>query len=213
VIINVRGANGSGKTTAVRSVLNEYQTRKPHFVEGRSKPLYYTCESPGLLPVKILGSYELVSGGCDNIPEVETVFTLARMLADGGANVIFEGILAQHSSTRLLDLHRVHPVDVLVLTTSQDDCVASVKDRRRERGADVDNFDPKNVIKEWKSVQSSSKTLQTKGMHVMRLSRAEIVPYILEKLTLSNQPPADTNLNSGVGIDRDGEYMTDGKKW
>ncbi len=175
MIIHIRGANGSGKSTCVRRVLELYES-EPHFVEGRKRPLFYSCTSDSLIPVKIMGAYDIPSGGCDNIPQVATVFDTVEMLADAGHNVVFEGILAQHSAGRLLDLHMKHPVTVIVITTSLEDCIASVLERRHARGQ-MDPFDPRNVQKEFRSVISSTKRLRNDGLPVSEMSREEAFAF------------------------------------
>jgi hypothetical protein len=182
MIINVRGTHGSGKTTLVKRVRDSYTTVTPWMVDGRKRPFGYHLRSDTLSPLTILGSYENATGGCDTISEIEVMFDAIKTLADGGQNVLFEGIVAQHSSGRLMDLHKIHPVDVIVLQTTLEVAIESVKVRRAERGADVENFDPKNVIKEYKSVLSSTKTLIGRGAVIHKLDREEGFQWVMSRL-------------------------------
>lgn len=182
MIINVRGTHGSGKTTVVRRIMESYEVCNPLFIEGRKRPIAYRCEDKHLKNVMVLGSYENTTGGCDTISQIEMIFDLALTYADAGYNVLFEGIVAQHSATRLLELNKKHPVDVIILTTPMEVAIESVKSRRAERGADVENFDPKNVIKEYKSVLSSTRNLESKGMKMHKLGREEAFNFILAKI-------------------------------
>jgi hypothetical protein len=188
-IYSVRGANGAGKSTLVRRVLELYPSQDEMRVESRKRPLGYRCSGGDMRPLFVPGSYETPTGGCDTISDVETAYALVKSYADLGLDVLFEGILAQHSSGRLLDLRASHRVEVIVLTTSEEDCVAAVRDRRAARGATVEEFDPRNVIKEYKSVQSSSRALSSKGCSVSRLSREEAFEYLRDQLC--GKPVAD----------------------
>ena len=171
-IVNIRGANGSGKSTVVRRILEFYGegTVEAFTPPGRKRPLYYTCERVGYVPLKILGGYETPTGGCDTILDVSVVFDLAKTFADAGFDVLYEGILAQHSAPRLLELHKAYNVTVIVLTTPIEDCVESVRQRRRDRG-DERELDPTNVQKEFKSVLSSTRRLQGEGVKILKLDR------------------------------------------
>jgi hypothetical protein len=192
MIINVRGANGSGKSTVARRVLDLYRengtatpTMRPSRGNREPRPLYYTCQHPRLSELVILGTYENPTGGCDTIPDVETVFTLATTLHDGGVDVLFEGILAQHSSTRLINLARNRELRAIVLTTPMQDCVAAVKDRRAARG-DERPFDPTNVEREFQSVLSMTRRIVNAGVKVEKLDREAAFARCVELLTIED---------------------------
>lgn len=197
MIINVRGTHGSGKSTLVRRVLEQYREEQkahgdnygviPWKIDGRKRPFGYHCRGRNFAPLLILGSYETPTGGCDTISQIEMIFGAVEMAAETGGNVLFEGIVAQHSATRLLDLNKKHPVDVIVLTTPQEVAVESVRSRRAERGASVEEFDPKNVIKEYKSVLSSSRRLEGNGMTLHKLDREAGFLFVLSKLSAETQ--------------------------
>lgn len=148
---------------------------------------YRMSDAPGLRPLVVLGSYETPTGGCDTIPEIATVFDTISALAEGGENVLFEGILAQHSAKRFLAVHQRFnsaecPVEIVTLTTPLETAVECVRARRRERGADAENFDPKNVVREHDGVISSSKRLESAGVALYRLDRAAALSHVLSRL-------------------------------
>lgn len=176
MIINVRGANGSGKSTVVRRVLESFQ-RETKFVPGRARPIGYQCVNGPY----VVGTYENVTGGCDTIPSIEMIFEIVKLQADAGRDVLYEGILAQHSATRLMELNRVHPVTVVVLTTSQEDCVQAVRDRRAARGEEKP-LDPTNVVKEYQSVISSTRRLKSAGVEIIHLDREAAFEFCLRSL-------------------------------
>lgn len=176
MIINVRGANGSGKSTVVRRVLQSFQSTI-QLVPGRARPFAYQCVGGPY----ILGTYENPTGGCDTIPSIEVIFEAVKLSADAGRDVLYEGILAQHSATRLLELNRVHPVTVVVLTTPLEDCVQAVRDRRAARGEEKE-LDPKNVVREFQSVISSTKRLKSSGVEIVHLDREAAYEFCLRSL-------------------------------
>jgi hypothetical protein len=161
----------------------------------------------------ILGTYENPTGGCDTIQaingtgSIEVIFDTVKSGIAAQMAILFEGIVAQHSAGRLVDLHREHPVAVVVLSTTLEECVAAVRARRVERGAEpdpgpydhqrsycmnpsahpncvTDGFDPKNVVKEWKSVASSSKRLIGDGVPILSLDRETAFQHVMAMLRL-----------------------------
>lgn len=188
MIINIRGANGAGKTTVVRRVMESYSVSTPKFVDGRNRPIGYVCDGPDrhagahLQRLFVPGSYENPTGGCDTIREIETIFDLVRTYADAGMSVLFEGIIAQHSKTRLNDLWRAHrDLVVIVLDTSREACVQAVRDRRVAKGDDRP-LDPSNVEKEYRGVHSGKNALRSLGMRVEELDRENAVARCVELL-------------------------------
>lgn len=203
-VISVRGTHGSGKSTLVRRVLGLYgEAARPVLIYGRTRPIAYRCaETETLLPCFVPGHYETPTGGCDTVSDIATIFDLVKTAADGGVLVVFEGIVAQHSASRLIELSRLHSVRVLVLSTPSEDCVAAVRDRRAARGADVMEFDPKNVLKEYKSVLSSTKRLRSEGLVVEDVDREggfQIVLGHLRKSAALPHPGEDPAVSEMLG--------------
>ncbi len=194
MIINIRGTHGSGKSTLVRRVKEMYgDGAVAQMLAGRKQPFGYMCRAPGLRQLYIPGHYVGPCGGCDSISSIESIFDSVRTAAESGVQVLFEGIVAQHSAGRLLDLHMIHPVKVIALSTSQEECIESVVQRRAERGQ-TEEFDPKNVIKEFKSVLSSSRRLTNDGLPVEFMSREEAFDYVSRAISLA---PAQATVIAG----------------
>jgi len=171
MIINVRGANGSGKSTLVKRVLDLYES-EPFYVSRRQRPMGYRCKSfrGGVNALLIPGAYETPTGGCDTISDASTIYDMIQQAAEAGLDVLFEGIVAQHNTTRLLELMRSHAVVVIQLTTSMEDCIESVRTRRIARG-ETTPFAGDNVKKEYKSVISSCDRIRSNGYAVVKLDR------------------------------------------
>lgn len=182
MIINVRGANGSGKSTLVKRVLDLYEN-EAFYVTGRKRPMGYRCKSvrPGAERLLIPGAYETPTGGCDTISDAATIYDMVQQAADAGLDVLFEGIVAQHNTTRLLEIMKTHDVTVIQLATSMDDCVESVRQRRIARGDDS-YFAGENVKKEWKSVKSSCDRIRNNGYQVLLLDREAAFLKVCEML-------------------------------
>lgn len=182
MIVNIRGTHGSGKSTLVRRVKELYgEGAVANMLSGRKQPYGYTCVSPELRPLYIAGHYVGACGGCDSISSIESIFGSVQIAAESGLSVLFEGIVAQHSAGRLLELNKVHPVTVIVLSTPLEECIRSVNLRRIERGQ-FEEVDPKNLTKEFKSVLSSTKRLRSEGMVIQEMDREQAFEFVSASL-------------------------------
>jgi len=171
VIINIRGASGSGKSTTVRSIMEEIgEEWAPNYIPGRRKPLYYTCRG-----VCILGHYETLYGGCDTIRKsCKEVVYLAKSLASI-YHVIGEGRLwsddVKHTLNHLADI----PLMCLYLTTSTDECLRRLLERRKKNGnLKPFNPSPANAMERFhKRVESTRLRLMQSGVHCRRVSQLQ----------------------------------------
>lgn len=149
MIINVRGGSGSGKSTVIRSVMEHYDLRIPHHVEGRKQPLWYDCwisdeaydaERPDL---RVLGHYETPCGGCDTISKnpgdpdekaMAFIHGLIREADDAGLNVLYEGVILTTILGELPQLHEEgRPIVVINLTSDLETCLLGISARRVEK--------------------------------------------------------------------------------
>ena len=181
MIVTIHGTHGSGKSTVVRRVMEYFPNRKELMRHPRRRPLGYilsTEDSP--VPLFIPGHYETPCGGCDTISAVDDAYNLIRTYADNRTNVLFEGILAQHSTRNLLSLKPWNPV-VLILNVSDDDAVAAVTQRRKERG-DERPLNPSNIISENRSIKNRVPKLKDAGFDVNWVDRDEAVALCLRLL-------------------------------
>lgn len=185
MIINIRGTHGAGKTTVVRETMRQYANQSPMHLSGRTRPVGYLLEhSPiGLRDVFVTGSYENATGGCDTISKIEVIFDqIKRQAAE--RDVLFEGILAQHSLPRLVEASKITETHVIVLDTPLEVCIASVQARRNERG-DTRPLNTSNIEKEHKSVLSALRRLRLesgiKTHHVGRQAALELTIDLLKK--------------------------------
>lgn len=150
--INIKGTNGTGKTSIIRGFLSQkFDTvmwdKMPHGVA-------YTCiPAHDLL---VLGSYRNVCGGCDLMVKSQIVklLTMAWVM---DYNVIFEGVLVGDSKVPYYELmkelsatygHR--PWGFAFLDVPVDECLRRVQERNG--GKSLKN-DGANVIKKWNRTQ------------------------------------------------------------
>lgn len=137
VIINPRGASGAGKTELARRVMAMYGWPggvEPVYRDGRRRPLCCRLPHPGGgRPLIVLGHYEVTSGGCDTIGDLDEIFRLAGDYASRGHDVLFEGLLVSHDHERSARLAEAHELHVLHLSTPLDQCLRQVVARRRAR--------------------------------------------------------------------------------
>ena len=185
MIITVQGTHGSGKSTIVREIMSRFPTVTPITLEGRKRPIGYICSGPETHGgVFIPGHYETPCGGCDNIPKAQMAYDLIREQHSHGYDVLFEGILAQHSTPNIIALHN-DKLDVVViqLDVPTEIAVDGVQARRDKRGDDRP-LDPKNIIKEQRSVTMAGRRMRDSGLRVERLDRGPALVLISELLGL-----------------------------
>lgn len=135
MIISIRGANGSGKSTAVRKFVHSvggFERLLARFEPGRrTRPIYYR-DLEGTFA--LVGHYESQCGGADNIP-FRRVAPLTVALARRGHHVIYESMLFSVETKQLfLMAEQVRDIRVLHLITSVEQCVENIHRRRAITG-------------------------------------------------------------------------------
>jgi thymidylate kinase len=139
LLVNIRGTHGSGKSTAIRALM-EKATFRPIYdvLFGPRHPEGYVGALPGVsVPTFVIGPYTNTSecGGCDQISRNATVMTLIEKYAAKG-HVVFEGSLVSScygAVGRLLEQWGMDSVFVF-LDTPLEECIRRVEKRRgRER--------------------------------------------------------------------------------
>lgn len=108
-VVNIRGTSGSGKSTIVNQIMDEWELTAKHFVEKRRRPLGYTGQFRGQ-PVSILGHYEIPTGGCDTISSQDYIFSLARQAVEGGLHAVMEGRILSCDVRRTVELAKDHEI-------------------------------------------------------------------------------------------------------
>ena len=147
-IVNIRGCNGSGKTTIVRRFLE----RLPHAALGtnKTKPDGYSVDARawGIKQlVYIVGSYENTCGGTDGINTQEEI---ADRIVKGvrHGHVLVEGLLMSKISAGGLvaPVIKEHGGVFAFLDTPWEECLRRVLQRRQSAGNDKP-FDPEKTMR------------------------------------------------------------------
>lgn len=188
-IINVRGTSGSGKSTAVRQVMDAATSIDRIYVEGRKNPLLYRLNWPQFLEiVAVPGHYETPCGGCDTIKTYDQLFEIIRGEHKAGHHVLFEGLLVAHDKKRCTELwdwleREPGMFNIIEITEPLEVCLASVEKRRSERKNPPSKpFNPDNTIRRYNEVVRSCEQLEAIGIEVYRKGREELESTIFELL-------------------------------
>ena len=188
-IVNVRGTHGSGKSTLVREIMKLYTDVKEVRKAIRRRPLGYILQDWSFrhpIPYRDLfipGHYETPCGGCDTITIVDDAYHIIEEYARKGYNVLFEGILAQHSMPNLRRLNEHFPgaIHVVVIDMPDEFAIEAVQYRRAAAGKPpLGNTD--NIRKEARGVRNSVNKIADLGIPVDVLDREKALARVKELL-------------------------------
>jgi hypothetical protein len=197
IAINIRGTGGSGKSTLVRKLIDLYPNHA-NILEEKRKRAMATChwfgdklkDSPAVRPPGLFvpGHYETDCGGCDTVKTVDKVYDLVRASAlwDGN-NVLYEGIMVMDDVTRAVafdqDLKKAGGRLVVVsLTTTIDECLAGIRQRRGAEKEAAKPLNEKNTRDRMKRQENSLHRLKQAGVELRKLSREDAFLQIRELL-------------------------------
>lgn len=183
MIINIRGASGSGKSYIIHRLLSNMGSTSLRDSEG--KIWAYQLKTSRYPKTYVLGRYESSGGGCDAIRGTNTLENRILALAETG-NVLFEGRAASVISGRWIEMAECTPQykwKFLVLDTSSEDCVKGISKRRIGRGV-MKIPKAKNVIKDTYAVTRASASLLEAKLDVLYVSRKTAYDKICKLLRL-----------------------------
>lgn len=158
MIFNLRGTNGTGKSTVAHELIKLSGAKPIDYWQGtrRPKPKAYAGEWKGV-PFVILGSYETVCGGMDTITDINDA---AALIVQYGTNenfpmMFYEGLFISHcmgTVARSMDEAGLKDRSIMgYLDTPLETCLARVHGRRAERGITTP-FKEQNVIDDFQRV-------------------------------------------------------------
>lgn len=153
MIINLRGTHGSGKSTTVKKLIDQY-CKQVHGPE--KKPLGYYLEIPGITPaVYVVGSYRTACGGCDSIQPYAEIWPRIETAAKD-YHVLFEGALVSSSYGNIGRASEEYGSNFVFafMDTPLQTCLDRIKARRAAKG-DHRPLDPKNTEHKYNSIQQS----------------------------------------------------------
>jgi hypothetical protein len=145
LIINIRGTNGSGKSTVVREVMASCSPAVPIFgLLGLKIPEAYALRrAPNWY---VIGPYVTPTGGCDVVGSTDKVLVLLEKYLRRGS-LVFEGaMLSDHIGTVGTWLEAQSDVVVAYMTTPLDECVRRVVARRQQSGNNG-SFNPEKTLR------------------------------------------------------------------
>lgn len=181
MIIQIRGTSGSGKTTAMRQVMENLGELKPVFSPPRKRPLYYRSVSSPL--IYILGNYgEAACGGCDTIGSARIVYGVIETLKreEPAGVILAEGLLLSEDvrwTSKLLG------AKILFLTTPIEKCLERIRKRRKEAGNDKP-LNEANTINRVATIERARLRLLDAGIDCRRCSSDQapdlVMKYIKE---------------------------------
>lgn len=176
MIISLRGTNGSGKTTVVRELMARSRTKRPIYgILGPRYPESYQLDVEAHAPLFVLGPYTTPSAcGMDGITNYDVGLDLVRKYAAKG-HVLFEGLIVGKLWGRmgalLEELSPVHGAVLLYLSTTLEECIDRVVERRRRAG-DVRPFNEKNLRAVYGQVRSNLEAVRKKQVVGLRIEEA-----------------------------------------
>lgn len=147
-IVNIRGCNGSGKTTIVRRFLERLPSLPLGGKPGKPAGYQINANEWGIgLPIYVVGSYENTCGGADGISTQEEIATRVVSAVEYG-HVLVEGLLMSKSSAggHVAPILKDHGAIFAFLDTPWEVCLERVLGRRAAAGNDKP-FDPEKTMK------------------------------------------------------------------
>lgn len=162
MIIKLMGNSGSGKTTAVRQLMDLAQ-EVTSMREGRSVKGYRLDFEDGPRTY-VLGSYENTCGGLDTIRTADEVIDLVERCAPLGS-IVMEGLLSSTYIGKLGEYLLHYCPNWLFLDTPLEECIERVKARRILAG-DSRPFNEENTRNRAKPIAATRIKLLTKGAWV-----------------------------------------------
>jgi len=173
-IINIRGTNGSGKTTAVRAIMNYLKHHKD--AETSNGVFLHVYHTPIGEAVAFVGKYEgAVTGGVRHVRDV--VPACAEIIPYG--HIVMEGLLMSGLQQLTKDIADActgyGEFHALTLDTPSAQCVAQTMSRRALAGNDKP-FDPaKSLLPKYRAVELAHLKMKSWGMDARLVSQRDAV--------------------------------------
>lgn len=155
MIISIRGTHGSGKSTIIKSLLNEYHAKE--IVDSTTdKVLGYEFNISWLdRPIRVIGAYKTACGGCDAVQPYGLIWPRINDYAQT-SHVLFEGALISSSYGNIGRSSEIYGDEMVFafLDTPVETCIARLVQRRTARG-ETKPLNPSNTISKHKNVVRS----------------------------------------------------------
>lgn len=168
MIIKIHGTSGSGKTTAVRELMDLANSVMTIHYGAQKAEAYRLDAGVGTMPTYVLGSYGNACGGVDTIPSTAELITLIDRYRICG-HLVFEGLLIStyHGGLgKYLDSMADIPKVWAFMDTPIDECVERVRQRRLAAG-NTRPFNEANTRNRVKPIQALRSKLIARGSAVV----------------------------------------------
>lgn len=169
-VVNIRGCNGSGKTTIVRRFLDRLPSTPLGGKPGKPAGYYVDAMPWGLaLPVYVVGSYENACGGTDGIKTQDEIVDRVRR-AHACGHALVEGLLMSKSSDGGVTAPALRELGGIFafLDTPWEVCLERVLVRRAAAGNDKP-FDPDKTMRSaYEQCHRSAELLTAAGGYDVR---------------------------------------------
>lgn len=183
MIVNVRGANGSGKSTVVRKLMVVLSPTLPQPIYGLlgpSRPEAYELSLAGVSKgVFLLGPYDIPTGGCDCLRSGQVVGLLQKYYDRG--HVLFEGSLISDHWGEVGEFMDKHIEDTVLafMSATYEECLTRLRQRRNSRG-EMKALDPKRTAKRHYEVARTKRNFIDGRFRTVTLSDDRGAEEILE---------------------------------
>lgn len=181
MIIQLRGTSGSGKTTAMRSILDSLFWDAQFVIDGRRKPSYYRSNgnSEVSTQVAILGHYESTCGGCDTFKNYSVLKEVITDASKESKLILMEGLMVSDDVLQTVEIHRsIFPIHrIYYLNTPIDVCIERVKGRRKAKGWDT-AFNEKKLKNRHAQIERTRPRLEAAGITCRTCSADQAVKYM-----------------------------------
>jgi shikimate kinase len=186
MIVNLRGAHGSGKTYVAKQLLERWAPVLPQY-DGSGRVIGYRTSNG----VYIIGKYdpERHCGGCDGfrdrdgVKAQDQVCDLIRQWAPRG-DVFFEGMVAAGTFGRWFDLEKELKAELgtrwvwAFLDTPLQKCLENIQIRNGGKP-----IIESHVVKKFKAVESTRKKALEAGLEVRVISHLKPVDNVMALIT------------------------------
>ena len=189
-IINIRGTNGSGKTTVARAIMRHLYPHKDYTT--KNGVFTHLFKTPANLTVAVIGRYNSsATGGVDRVKNVRDIVDAVAELAPH-AHIVMEGLLLSGLQQLTKDIEQAASghatIHALTLDTPKDKCIEQTLKRRVEVGNDKP-FDPtKSLIPKYRAVELAHLKMKSWGMDARLVSQKDALIISLLLLNVQLNP-------------------------